>query len=35
MTALIEASRLAEANINLMKAHDQMLGGLVERLLKA
>jgi flagellar basal-body rod protein FlgF len=35
MTALIEASRLLEANVNMMKAQDQMLGGLVNRLLKA
>lgn len=35
MTALIEASRLVEANLNLMKAQDQMLGGLTSRLLKA
>ncbi|MCS7305191.1 MAG: flagellar basal-body rod protein FlgF [Thermoguttaceae bacterium] len=31
---LIETSRLIEANLNLMKAQDQMLSGLVHRLLK-
>ena len=35
MTALIEASRLLEANINLMKAQNQMLDGLISRVLKA
>ncbi len=35
MTAMIEASRLIEANINLMKAQDQMLGGLIGRVLRA
>jgi flagellar basal-body rod protein FlgF len=34
MVALIEASRLFEANINMMKAQDQMLSGLVNRVLK-
>jgi len=34
MTALIEASRLLEANMNLMKAQDQMLGGLINRLMR-
>lgn len=34
MTALIETSRLLEANLNLMKAQDQMLGGLINRLLR-
>ena len=34
MTAMVEASRILEANINLMKAQDQMLGGLVNRVLK-
>jgi len=34
MTAMVEASRLFEANVNLMRAQDQMLGGLVNRLLK-
>lgn len=35
MVALIETSRLIEANLNLMKAQDQMIGGLVGRLLRA
>ena len=35
MTALIEASRALEANVSLMKAQDEMLSGLVRRLLKA
>jgi flagellar basal-body rod protein FlgF len=35
MTALIEASRLFEANVNMMKTQDQALGGLVNRILKA
>jgi flagellar basal-body rod protein FlgF len=35
MIALIETSRILEANINLMKTQDQMLGGLVGRLLRA
>lgn len=35
MTAMIEASRLVEANINLMKTQDQMLGSLISRVLKA
>jgi len=34
MTALIEASRLFEANINLLRAQDQMLGGLIGRMLR-
>jgi flagellar basal-body rod protein FlgF len=34
MVSMIEASRLAEANINLMKAQDQMLSGLISRILK-
>jgi flagellar basal body rod protein FlgG len=34
MTALIEASRLFEANINLLRAQDQMLGGLISRMLR-
>ncbi len=34
MTAMVEASRLLEANINMMKAQDQMLSGLVNRVLK-
>jgi flagellar basal-body rod protein FlgF/flagellar basal-body rod protein FlgG len=35
MTTLIETSRLIEANINVMRAHNQMLEGLLGRLLKA
>ena len=35
MTALIETSRLLEANINVMKTHNEMIQGLVERILKA
>jgi len=35
MTALIETSRLVEANINVMKTHNEMIQGLVERILKA
>jgi flagellar basal-body rod protein FlgF len=35
MVQLIEASRLMEANLNLLKAQDQMLSGLVNRVLKA
>jgi len=35
MTALIEASRLLEANVNMMKAQDEMLAGLINRVLKA
>jgi len=34
MTALIETSRLLEANLNLMKTQDQMLGGLINRLMR-
>ncbi len=35
MTSMIETSRLIEANINVMKAHNQMLEGLIGRILKA
>jgi len=35
MTTMIETSRLIEANINVMKAHNQMLEGLIGRVLKA
>lgn len=35
MTAMIEASRLVEANINLLKSQDQMLGSLISRVLRA
>jgi len=34
MTELIEASRLFEANVSMMKAQDQMLSGLVNRMLR-
>lgn len=34
MIELIEASRLVEANLNLVKAQDQMLSGLVQRVLR-
>ncbi len=34
MIALIETSRIMEANINMMKTQDQMLSGLVNRVLK-
>lgn len=34
MTAMIEASRFFEANVNMMKTQDQMLGALVSRVLK-
>jgi flagellar basal-body rod protein FlgF len=34
MTAMIEASRALEANINLIRVQDQMLGGLVNRVMK-
>ena len=35
MTTMIETSRLLEANINVMKTHNEMLQGLIERILKA
>ena len=35
VTSLIETSRILEANINVMKTHNEMLQGLVERILKA
>jgi len=35
MTALIETSRMLEANLNVMKTHNEMLSGLIERILKA
>ncbi len=35
MTALIETSRMLEANVNVMKTHNEMLQGLIERILKA
>jgi len=34
MVQLIEASRAIEANINVMQAQDQMLGGLVNRVMR-
>jgi flagellar basal body rod protein FlgG len=34
MVQLIETSRILEANINMMKTQDQMLSGLVNRVLK-
>lgn len=34
MTNMIEASRLFEANVNMMKTQDQMLGALISRVLK-
>jgi flagellar basal-body rod protein FlgF/flagellar basal-body rod protein FlgG len=34
MTAMIQASRALEANVNMMKAQDEMLGGLVNRVMK-
>jgi flagellar basal-body rod protein FlgF len=35
MTAMIEASRLFEANISMMKTQNQTLGSLIDRVLKA
>jgi flagellar basal-body rod protein FlgF len=35
MTTMIETSRLIEANINVMKAHNEMLSNLIDRVLKA
>ena len=35
MTAMIEASRSFEANVNMMKTQDQILGSLISRVLKA
>ncbi len=35
MTTMIETSRLVEANLNVMKSHNEMLQGLIERVLKA
>jgi len=32
---MIEASRLFEANVSMMKTQDQMLGSLISRVLKA
>ena len=35
MVSLIEASRVLEANLNVMKSQDRMLEGLINRILKA
>lgn len=35
MVNMIEASRVLEANLNLMQTQDEMLGGLVNRLMRA
>ena len=35
MTTMIETSRMLEANVNVMKTHNEMLQGLIERVLKA
>ena len=34
MTSMIETSRLLEANINVMRSHNQMIEGLIEHVLK-
>ncbi len=34
MVAMIEASRLLEANLNMMKSQDEMLDGLINRLMR-
>lgn len=34
MTAMIEASRLLEANLNMMQTQDEMLNGLINRLMR-
>ena len=34
MIEMIEASRAVEANLNMMQAQDQMLSGLVNRLMR-
>jgi flagellar basal body rod protein FlgG len=34
MTAMIEASRVFEANINMIKTQDQMLGSLISQVLR-
>lgn len=34
MTDMIQAARILEANVNMMKAQDEMLGGLINRVLK-
>ena len=35
MTTMIETSRLIEANINIMQAHNGMLSNLIDKILKA
>jgi flagellar basal-body rod protein FlgF len=35
MTAMIQASRALEANVNMMRVQDQMLSGLVNRVMRA
>ena len=35
MTTMIETSRMLEANLNVMKSHNEMIQGLIERVLKA
>ena len=35
MTTMIETSRILEANVNVMKTHNEMLQSLIERVLKA
>lgn len=35
MVNLIEASRVLEANLNMMRTQDEMLGGLINRLMRA
>jgi flagellar basal-body rod protein FlgF len=35
MTTMIETSRLIEANINVMRTHNEMLSNLIDRVLKA
>jgi len=34
MTEMIEATRALEANLNMMKTQDQMMGGLIQRVLR-
>jgi flagellar basal-body rod protein FlgF/flagellar basal-body rod protein FlgG len=34
MTAMIEASRAIEANVRIMQTHDQMVGGLIAKVLR-
>jgi flagellar basal body rod protein FlgG len=34
MTAMIEASRVFEANANLIRTQDQMLGSLISQVLR-